>query len=90
MKTNFKPKMVVLNPTSMIEGLSHSPIVTGIKYGKKFLADTQEDDAWVNGSIDEVTGSQGHAICEVVVNTNDDCLVKLANTYEGKLRNNVF
>ena len=48
-KTSYKANLIYLSPSSIIEGLKKSPIVTGIKYGKGFVADTQ-DNAWLDGT----------------------------------------
>jgi len=88
-KTNYKAQLIVLSPQTIVRGLKSSPIVTGIKYGKGFVSDTQ-DNAWLDGASTDVIGNSGHAITIVKVNTLDDVLIKLCNTYAWRLLKNVF
>lgn len=87
--SNWKANRIVLSPASIINGLKKSPIVTWIKYGKGFVADTQ-DNAWLDWASTDIIGSSGHAICIVKANTIEDFLVKMCNTYAGRLVKNVF
>ena len=87
-RTKYKANRIYLSASSIYNALGKSPVVTGVKYGKGFVADTQ-DNAWIDGSLETVKGSQGHAITIVKINTEDDHLVKFANSYAGKLAKNV-
>lgn len=86
--TNYEAKLITLSPSSIIEGLKHSPVVTGVYYGKNFISDTQ-DDAWINGAIADTKGSQWHAIPIVKINTMDDVLIKMCLNYKDRLEKNV-
>ena len=52
-KTNYKAQLIVLSPQTIVMGLKSSPIVTGIKYGKGFVNDTQ-DNAWLDSGTENV------------------------------------
>lgn len=88
-KTSLKAVRVTVSASSLVKALRISPVVSGLYYGKKFVEDTQ-DNAWIDGAIEGVKGAQGHACTYVKINTMDDWLVKMCNTYAGKLANNVF
>lgn len=87
--TSYKAQLIVLSPQTIVRGLKSSPIVTGIKYGKGFVNDTQ-DNAWLDEGVENVVWNSGHAITIVKVNTLDDTLIKLCNSYSGRLVKNVF
>lgn len=87
-RTGYKQNRIYVSASSLVKALKASPVVSGLYYGKKFVEDTQ-DNAWIDGAIEGVKGSQGHAITFVKINTMDDHLVKFANSYAGRLAKNV-
>lgn len=86
--TEYVANRIYVSASALLKALEHSPVVSGIYYGKEFVEDTQ-DNAWIDGALEGVKGTQGHAIAYVKINTNDDCLVKFANSYAGRLAKNV-
>lgn len=85
--TQYKSKLIQLTPSNIIEALKKgSPVVTGIKYGKWYFKDEQD-----NAIIDDYLGGEGgHAISFIKINTEDDTLVKYAENYLGVYKNNVI
>lgn len=88
-KASITPVLIPLTESSLYHGLKFSPVVSGIKYWKKYFQDEQ-DNGEINLSAEEVGGSSGHAITFVKANTIDDYLVKYAENYAGKLTYNVI
>lgn len=86
--TKYVSNTIYVSASSLVRALKVSPVVSGLYYGKKFVEDTQ-DNAWIDGAISDVKGTQGHAVTFVKINTLDDHLVKFANSYAGTLAKNV-
>lgn len=87
--TKYRKNLVSLSDASIYAALDASPVVTGIKYSKDYFPDEQ-DNGIIDLPVERVSGSNGHAVSIVKVNTEDDVLVKFAENYAGKLAYNVI
>lgn len=76
-----KSHKILLTLPAVLEGLKHSCVVTGIKYGKGYVQDEQD-----NARVDNIgsIGAQGHAVSFCKANTEQDHLVKFIENYDGK------
>jgi hypothetical protein len=86
--TWIKIRPMALTVPNIIYALEQwSPIVTGIKYGKWFFLDEQDD--WEVNKSSSIWNS-GHCVAIVKINTEDDHLIKYCENYKWVIEKNVI